>query len=253
MSTIWGKVIGGVAGFAIGGPIGALMGAFAGHQYDKNKIENAQIGGNPENVQDHRQIAFTVAIIVLSAKMAKADGNVTPDEIATFKKIFRIPPEEVGEVGRLFNEAKKEAAGFEPYAQQISDLFVHEPRVLEELLGGLFLIAQADGKVHRKELSYLAKVAAIFRFDQTTFERIQYSYMGQDHVGTQDEFYKILGISPSADDAEVKAAHRKLLREYHPDALMSKGLPQDFLDVANEKMAAINHAYDMVKKERGLN
>jgi DnaJ like chaperone protein len=253
VSTIWGKVIGGVAGFAIGGPLGALMGAFAGHQFDKNKTEDGQIGRDPGSVRDQRQIAFTLAIVILSAKMAKADGQVTPDEVATFKKIFRIPPEEAGEIGRLFNEAKQEAAGYEPYAQQISDLFIREPQVLEELLGGLFLIAQADGKVHVKELEYLENVAVIFRFDRVTFQRIQYSYMGEDHVGTQDEFYKILDVSPSANDAEVKASYRKLLREYHPDALMSKGLPQDFLDIANEKMAAINHAYDMVKKERGLN
>jgi DnaJ like chaperone protein len=251
VSTIWGKVIGGVAGFAIGGPIGALMGAFAGHQFDKDKNGATQMGGAPGT--DQRQVAFTIAVVVLSAKMAKADGQVTPDEIAAFKKIFRIPPEEVGEVGRLFNEARKDATGYEPYAQQIASMFQHEPQVLEELLGGLFLIAQADGEVHPKELEYLEHVAAIFGFDQAAFERIHYSFMGEGHVGTQDESYKVLGVSPSADDAEVKSAYRKLLREYHPDTLMSKGLPQDFIDLANEKMAAINHAYDMVKKERGLN
>ncbi|MBT4701107.1 MAG: co-chaperone DjlA [Rhodospirillaceae bacterium] len=252
MSTIWGKVIGGVAGFAIGGPIGALMGAFAGHQFDKDKEGATQKGGGRPGT-DQRQVAFTIAVVVLSAKMAKADGKVTPDEIAAFKQVFRIPPEEVGEVGRLFNEARKDTTGYEPYAQQIASMFPREPQVLEELLGGLFLIAQADGEVHPKELEYLKNVAAIFGFDQEGFERIHYSFMGEGHVGTQDESYKVLGVSPSADDAEVKSAYRKLLREYHPDALMSKGLPQDFIDLANEKMASINHAYDMVKKERGLN
>ena len=251
MSTIWGKVIGGVAGFAIGGPIGALMGAFAGHQFDKDKAGTTQMGGGPGT--DQRQVAFTIAVVVLSAKMAKADGKVTPDEIAAFKKIFRIPPEEVGEVGRLFNEARKDATGYEPYAQQIASMFPREPQVLEELLGGPPLTAQADGEVHPKELEYLKSVAAIFGFDQDHFDRIHCSFMGAGHVGTQDESYKILGVNPSADDAEVKSAYRKLLREYHPDALMSKGLPQDFIDLANEKMASINHAYDVVKKERGLN
>lgn len=253
MSTIWGKVIGGVAGFAIGGPIGALMGAFAGHQYDKNKSESSLAGGDSEKIRDQRQIAFTVAIVVLSAKMAKADGLVTPEEIATFKRIFKIPPEESEEVGRLFNDARKEAEGYEPYAEQIGGLFAREPQVLEELLGGLFLIAQADGKMHPKELEYLQNVSTIFGFDKTQFERIHYSFMGQGHIGNQDEAYKVLGVSPAASDPEVKAAHRKLLREYHPDVLMSKGLPQDFLDVANEKMAAINDAYDVIKKDRGLN
>ena len=112
--SIWGKVIGGVAGFAIGGPLGAILGVAAGHAIDRAKITSPD-GASFDS--QTRQVVFTTAVIVLCAKMAKADGQVTPDEIAAFKKMFQIPPDEMKKVGDLFNEAKKEATGFEPYAE----------------------------------------------------------------------------------------------------------------------------------------
>ena len=159
--SIWGKVIGGVGGFALGGPFGALMGAVAGHAYDKMKE-----GGIESIAGDNaaQQVIFTQAIIVLSAKMAKADGQVTRDEVDAFKELFNIPPDEMTNVGRLFDEAKKDASGFEPYAEQIAMLFAHEPMVLEELLGALFHIARADGVYHPEENKMLRKTALIFGF-----------------------------------------------------------------------------------------
>jgi len=176
--SIWGKVIGGVAGFAIGGPLGAILGAVAGHTYDKSKAHEA----TGYDALASRQAAFTIAVIVLSAKMAKADGVVTREEIDAFKQIFHIPPNEMQEVGRLFDQAKDDAKGFELYAEQVGRMFAHEPAVLEELLGGLFHIAKADGVVHPAELDYLKKVAAIFGFDAHGFERIRAGFMGPDEV-----------------------------------------------------------------------
>ncbi len=242
--SIWGKVIGGVAGFAIGGPLGALMGAVAGHTYDKSKEQEA--GGY--DALATRQATFTIAVIVLSAKMAKADGVVTRDEIDAFKQIFHIPLDEASEVGRLFNEAKVDAKGFEPYAEQVSRMFAREPAVLEELLGGLFHIAKADGFVHPAELEFLGKVAAIFGFDAHGFERIRAGAMGPDEADP----YEVLGLSRSADVKEIKATYRKLIKENHPDTLMAQGLPQEFIDLATEKMATINAAYDRIEKERKL-
>ncbi|MBT3304929.1 MAG: molecular chaperone DjiA, partial [Alphaproteobacteria bacterium] len=120
--SIWGKIIGGVGGFAMGGPLGALMGAVAGHAYDKMKDGGA---GTVAGDNAAQQVAFTTAIIVLSAKMAKADGKVTREEVDAFKELFNIPPDEMKNVGRLFDEAKKDARGFEPYAEQIAMLFAH--------------------------------------------------------------------------------------------------------------------------------
>ena len=248
--SIWGKVIGGVGGFALGGPLGALMGAVAGHAYDKMKE------GGPETIigdNAAQQVAFTTAIIVLSAKMAKADGQVTRDEVDAFKELFNIPPDEMKNVGELFDEAKKDASGFEPYAEQIARLFAHEPMVLEELLGALFHIARADGVFHPEEMKLLRKTALIFGFTATQFERLKAIHMGEAgrDEGPSDP-YQVLGINRGASDNLVKTTYRKLIRENHPDTLIAKGMPQEFIDVANEKMAAINAAYDLVEKERGL-
>lgn len=244
--SIWGKVVGGMAGFAFGGPIGALLGAVAGHAVDRIRAEDA--GVEPDMAS--RQVAFTIAVIVLAAKMAKADGKVTRDEVDAFKQVFRISPQEMNEVGRLFDEARQESTGFEPYAQQIAAMFAHDPAVLEDLLGGLFHIARADGVIHPAEMAYLEKVAAIFGFDGAAFARIRASF--QPEQAAADDAYTVLGITRDMSDADIKAAYKKLIRENHPDVLMAKGLPQDFIDLANEKMAAINAAYDRVSKERGI-
>ncbi len=248
--SIWGKVIGGVAGFAMGGPMGALLGTAAGHAYDKMRETDA---GAP-NSTAARQVAFTTAVIVLSAKMAKADGKVTRDEIDAFKELFDIPPGEAEDVGKLFNEARKDAQGFEPYAEQIAAMFAAQPAVLEELMGGLFHIARADGVIHPAEASFLRKTALIFGFTEMQFERLQAIHMGTGPgaaAGGADP-YQVLGVTRKDTDDDIKKTYRKLIRENHPDTLIAQGMPQEFIDVANEKMAAINAAYDQIEKERGL-
>ena len=246
--SIWGKVIGGVAGFAIGGPLGAILGTVAGHAVDKAKAAEAASGLSGTTAGE-RQVAFTTAVIVLCAKMAKADGQVTPDEITAFKRIFQIPPEEQENVGKLFNEARTEATGFEPYAQQIAMLFSHQPTVLEEILGA-FVSAKADGVVHPNELQFVQQVAMIFGFGPHQFERLK-----TIHLGSADEeadAYEVLGLTRDATDVDIKKIYRKLIRENHPDTLMAQGMPQEFIDLANDKMATINAAYDRIAKERGL-
>lgn len=244
--SIWGKVIGGVAGFAVGGPLGAILGAAAGHAIDRAKIQ-ATVGTSFDS--DTRQVAFTTAVIVLCAKMAKADGHVTPDEISAFKKMFQIPADEMKNVGDLFNEAKKEATGFEPYAQQIGQLFAHEPAVMEELIAALFIIAKADGHVHPSELAFVEQVATIFGFDAHQIERLKTIHLGN---ASEADPYEVLGIDKDASDKEIKSTYRKLTRENHPDTLMAQGVPQEFIDLATEKMATINAAYDTIEKLRGL-
>ncbi len=246
--SIWGKVIGGVAGFALGGPLGALIGAYAGHKMDKARTGQDPTLGHGDYDQQSKQVAFTMAVIVLSAKMAKADGVVTREEVSAFKEVFHIPADEMSSVGKLFDEARKDASGFEPYAEQVARMFAREPAVLEELIGGLFHIARADGTIAPAELDFLTKVAVIFGFSDRDFERLRASY---DKPETSSP-YAVLGVSRDADDAEIKKAYRKLLVVNHPDKLIAQGLPQEFIDLANEKMAAINAAYDAIKKQRGM-
>ena len=251
LMSIWGKLIGGVAGYAIGGPLGGIIGAVAGHHFDK--VRAAEKGEGPSTFTGHgpdsRQIAFTTAIIVLAAKMAKSDGKVTADEIATFKRLFQIPNDEQQAVAQIWSEAKRDASGFEPYAKQIADLFSQETQVLEELLGALFHIAKADGVMHTDELRMLASIGQIFGFEASAFERIKGIHLGSDQAKNP---YEVLELERSAGDIDVKRKYRELMRENHPDVLMAKGVPEEFIEIANEKVAAINSAYDQITKERGI-
>jgi DnaJ like chaperone protein len=251
--SIWGKIIGGVAGFALGGPLGALLGAIAGHAADRRleqaepvaaELDDQSLDGRSAT----RQIAFTIAVIVLGAKMAKADGVVSRAEVAAFKEVFQVPPAELKNVARLFDQAKQDPAGFEPYARQIARMFRKDHPVLEELLDGLFHIAKADGGVHEAEIAFLRRVATIFGFDEAEFARIRESQLGPDKADP----YTILGTSRLASNEEIKAAWRKLVRDTHPDRLMAQGLPHEFIELANEKLATINAAYDKIAKERGI-
>jgi len=258
--TIWGKVLGGAAGFALGGPLGALLGGLAGHAVDRMRDSvrelaqqgepgaEAEAGAGPEADDNTKRIAFTIGVIVLGAKMAKADGVVTKDEIQAFRQVFHVPPDEMKNVGRVFNQARRDARGFEPYAKQIGRMFRDNPAVLEELLDGLFHIARADGNISQAELDYLEQVAFIFGLDQAAWERIQANNLG---VEGHDP-YELLGVSREASDDEVKRAYRQLVRENHPDRLVAQGMPQEFIEMANEKLATINGAYEQIRKQRGM-
>jgi DnaJ like chaperone protein len=251
--SIWGKIIGGAAGFAMGGPLGALLGALAGHAVDRQMAENAAADADPdgEQLDDRtatRQIAFTIAVIALGAKMAKADGTVSRSEVAAFKQVFKIPADEINNVARVFDQAKRDVAGFDAYARQLAQMFEERHPVLEELLDGLFHIARADGEVHDAEIDFIRDVAGIFGFGDADFARIREANLGPD---TADP-YTLLGVRREQPDDEIRLAWRKLSRENHPDRLMAEGLPAEFVDLATEKMAAINAAYDRIAKERGI-
>ena len=240
--AILGKIIGGAAGFAVGGPLGALLGAAAGHAVDRLRTADG------DETDATRQTAFTIAVIALSAKMAKADGKVTPDEVAAFRQILDVPEDELKNVGRVFDVARRDARGFEPYARQVARMFADRPAVLEELLDALFHIAKADRIMHPQEEEFLKEVAKIFGFDDAKFARIRAAHVGADATDP----YAILGVAHDATDAEVRAAWRELVRENHPDKLVSEGMPQDFVDVATTRMATINAAWEDIRKQRGL-
>jgi DnaJ like chaperone protein len=249
--SIWGKILGGVACLFLGGPLGALV---RGTAADEERAPEAA----PETVLDAaadkprpeatRHIAFTIGVIVLGAKMAKADGVVTRPEIAAFREVFQVPPEELPAVAQLFDRAKRDSLGFETYARQIARLMAGHRAVLEDLLDGLFHIARADGTLHEAELAWLGAVAAIFGFDDAEFARIAAANGAAD----PDDPYIVLGLDRGAGAGAIKAAHRRLVREHHPDALVARGLPPEFLALATEKMAAINAAYDRIRRERAL-
>ena len=245
--SIWGKIIGGAAGLALGGPLGALVGTAAGHAVDKIALNYGDALIDEE--ASKQKIAFTIGVIVLSAKMAKADGVVTKDEITAFRKIFHISEKEIKNVGRVWDLARRDVAGFEIYARQIEKLFNPQSPVLEELLGSLIYIAQSDGVVNPEEIDYLDKVAQIFGFDEVQFRRLLAIY----NVSKADDPYSILGVNQSASDEEVKLAYRQLTLKNHPDKLVASGMPEEFVRQATEKMATVNVAYSDIIQQRAEN
>ncbi|HSZ73181.1 MAG TPA: TerB family tellurite resistance protein, partial [Rhizomicrobium sp.] len=170
--SIWGKLGGAAAGFLLGGgPLGALFGAFAGHLLvDREEAGEGEASG----------VAFTIAMIALAAKMAKADGVVTENEIEAFERIFRVPPNEEASFRRIFNLARQDTAGYEAYAGQVARMFRGNPAMLEDILDGLFEIAKADGVLHPGEAAFLERVADIFGFAPNEFRRIRASHFGVD-------------------------------------------------------------------------
>jgi DnaJ like chaperone protein len=234
MMSVWGKVSGAAAGLFVGGPVGALVGAVAGHFILDREADPG--------------VTFTIAIIALSGKMARADGVVTEEEFAVFQRVFALPPSEEANVRRIYNLARQDMAGFEHYAAQIARLFVGNPALLEDVLDGLFEIAKADGVLHPCEAKFLEKVAEIFGFAPNEFRRIRASHFAPD----LSDPYVILGLSYVADENEIRQTYRRLVRENHPDSLIARGVPPEFEKLANDKLAAINAAYEKVRAERGL-
>jgi DnaJ like chaperone protein len=231
--SVWGKVGGAAAGMMVGGPIGALVGVVAGHfLFDRESDPG---------------VVFTIAIIALSGKMARADGVVTDEEFAIFRRVFGLPPQEEANVRRIFNLARQDVAGYEVYARQIAQLFVGRPAILEDVLDGLFEIAKADGVLHPGEAAFLEQVADIFGFAPNEFRRIRASHFAPD----LSDPYVILGVSYTAGDNEIRRTYLRLVRENHPDSMLARGVPLEFEKLANDKLAAINAAYEKIKSERG--
>jgi DnaJ like chaperone protein len=255
--SYWGKIIGGVAGLAVAGPFGALVGAALGHAADAGALPrgNFSFGSfNPARIAalfGRRDQMFALGVVVLSAKLAKCDGPVARAEIDAFKRHFRIPPESVRDIGRLFDHARESPQGFEMYADQLGDLFSDNRGMLEDVLAALFAIARADKPLNQRELAFLMRVHRGFGLDQRAWERVQGGTARQTQRDLPDP-YAVLGVSAKASDEEVRLTWRRLMRENHPDSLAARGVPPEFIARANDKVAHVNAAWDRIKRERGL-
>ncbi len=201
---------------------------------------------DPDNwLPGGRDAAFTLALIALSAKMAVSDGVVTASELRAFQRTVEIPDGIESQVDKLFRLAQQDVAGYEAYAKKIRRFFADSPETLEHVLDSLFFIATADGMIHEAELEYLRNVSDIFGFDDARFEQLTSQHVLFDRGA--DPFI-VLGLDPSADRDEVKRVYRLLVAEHHPDRLIAKGVPEELIDVATSRMAAINNAYNQIMK-----
>ena len=244
--SIWGKIIGGTTGFALGGPLGAIIGMMIGGSFDRSA---RKFSSSNQISQQQKKNVFALCIIVLSAKIAKADGEVTKEEIYTFKEKFNIQSEEMSEVSKIFNEAKKSSFGFKNIADQVGNLFSDNKVLLEQLLNNLFYIAEADGLTSINELEVLRSISQSFHFNETDFQRIFHSRLNNK----ESDPYKILGVTREDSDNNIRKKWIELSKEHHPDYLIAKGMPKEFIKEANKELSSINLAYDKIKELRDFN
>jgi DnaJ like chaperone protein len=203
-------------------------------------------GFTRKSTAPEKSVGFTIGMIALGAKMAKADGVVKDDEVAAFRQVFHVPEKDVPAVERVFNLAKQDTIGFESYATQVAKLFTLKSQVLENVLDGLFHIAKADNVIHEDELSYLERVADIFGFDKEEFGHIR-----SRHVSLEDDPYDLLGVSRKASLSDIKKKYRSLVRALHPDKLSSSGVPAEMVKISADRLARINAAYSSLTKGIG--
>lgn len=224
--SVWSRIADAIAALAAGESLSAVL---------------AKLSSPPE-----RRVAFTIVVIALGAKMAKADGLVTRDEVAAFRDVFTISPAEERNAARVYNLARQDVAGFEAYAAQAARMFGPGGETLSDLMHGLFHIALADGDYHPSEDAFLARVAEIFGLGGPAFDRLK-----AHHVPGARDPWAVLGLDPGASDAEIRTRWRELVRETHPDRAMARGLPEEAVKLATARLAVINEAYEALMTGAG--
>ena len=193
-----------------------------------------------------RSIGFTIAVIGLGAKMAKADGLVTRDEVTAFREVFHIPRNEEANAARIFNMARTDVAGFEEYATRIARMFAAADGVLLDLMEGLFYIAMADGEYHPNEDDFLHRVSEIFGLSEREFRSIRTRFVSD----AEPDPWEVLGVDPDTSPDEVRAAWRRLVRDTHPDRMVARGVPEEAVKLAEKRLIAINRAWETISEGR---
>ena len=193
-----------------------------------------------------RSIGFTIAIIALGAKMAKADGQVTRDEVIAFRQIFQLPTQDEAAAAKVFDLARQDVAGYEAYATKIAKMFKDDRDMRVDLLEGLIHIALADGVYHPKEDEFLARVAEIFGLEERVFLCLRARHV----PGMVPDPYSVLGVSPNDSYDDMRARYRRLVKDNHPDAMIARGLPEEAVQIATNRLITINEAWESLRAQR---
>ena len=242
---IWARIEDLIASAATGAlELGSAAGATLAQLVETVRTK---LAGDPET---RRRVAFSIAMIALSAKMAKADGVVTVDEVAAFERLFDIPADERRNVARVYDIAKTDVAGFEGYAMQLAALCDGDEAncpLLIDIVDGLFHIAKADGVLHEAELAFLARTSEIFGITDDRFETIAARHVDDQLGGEGPNPYAVLGVAPDASMADIRRRYRELVSEAHPDRAIARGLPEEFVAIATERIAAYNDAMQRIR------
>ncbi|MGM0431771.1 MAG: co-chaperone DjlA [Spirochaetota bacterium] len=256
-----GKIVGGTFGLFLGGPLGMIAGAAFGHLYDASAQQGAgsqQPFGQHQgriNSEEQAQMVFFVAAFSMLGKIATADGTVTQAEKQRVSEFIdqqlHLRGESRDAALRIFQTAQHSGGTFEQFAQQFYQMFRTNQQMLELMIDMLYRVSFADGKVTQAEEALIKKAGGIFHFSEGHLASIRTRYASQSR-GSSAGAYAVLGIDSSASDDEVKQAYRKLVSEYHPDKIASKGLPEEFITFANDKFREIQSAYEEIRKARNL-
>jgi DnaJ like chaperone protein len=193
-----------------------------------------------------RRVGFTIAVIALGAKMAKADGRVTRDEVMAFREVFTIPPEDEAQAAKLFDLARQDVAGFDDYARRVANMFDDDHTTLYDLMEGLFHIAMADGKYHPLEEDFLRDVARIFKITDQEFRCLQSRFVPD----AAPDPYTVLEANPDMSIEDIRKRWRKLVKESHPDIMAARGVPHEAVKLAERRLIRINAAWEEILSER---
>ena len=207
------------------------------------RISSARRTGFRQSFVRSQQI-FAISLVILTAKLSKVDGHVSKEELVAVKQKLKIPDHEIEQVRKIFNKAKEDSLGYEPYAQQIAQIYRNQPAVLDEVINILFYIAEADGNVSESELVMIRNIANIFGLSDSQFDGIKESRKGSDKLNP----YVVLGCDSNDDFSTIRKKYLKLSKEHHPDVLVSKGVPKEVIEESKKKMRAINSAFDTIEK-----
>jgi DnaJ like chaperone protein len=251
----FGKITFGTLGLFLGGPLGAIAGAALGHVLVDKGIDAAGLAvdrtqGPQLRHAEQTQATYFISLFSILGKLSKIDGVVTRDEIAVVDGFINNLPMSDREkqfARQIFNEAKDSQYSIEDFAIQLHQTAGAQPALLLSFLDLLFQIAAADGKFHPAEETALKKINAIFRISDNQFEDIKAIYF-KDF----DKYYKILNCTPESSNEEIKANYKKLVKDFHPDTIVSKGLPEEFMDFASNRFREIHESYDKIRRERNF-
>lgn len=235
--SIWGRVIGGFIGWSLLGPFGLIIGSIVGSKI----LSKARLGGFGTQAQP--QQVFAVAIIVLSAKVCRADGTISKAELLAVKEKLKVPENELDNVGKLFNAAAKETTGYEAYCAQLNQVFANSPQVKEEIINILLYISESDG-VDIRETDLIRDIAKNLKINESQFKSILESRKGSDKINP----YVVLGCDQQDSLQNIRKKYLLLSKEHHPDILIAKGVPEEVLEESKKKMRSINSAWDQIQK-----
>lgn len=251
--SILGKVVGGTIGFALGGPLGAIAGAAFGHAFDVSEHQYLEDGRPTGRLStgENAQFTFFVATFSMLAKLARADGRVTPEELASIEKFMlydlNLNPQSRQVAMNIFHTAAQSPQRFEDFANQFYVHFRGQPQLLDMMIDIMLRVAMADGSLSENEERLILAAARIFQFSDTQYAQIRSRY-----VSETEKDYAILDCKPTDSDEVIKRQYRKKVSEFHPDKIAGKGLPDEFIQFASDKFREIQEAYDEIKRARGM-